>query len=134
MASKAQKALKAGPSKIGAKARAAANKLKSSKSEDKVIEPSAVHSPLKKSPVSTEPPKAGRPDRSTDAKGKHRKEDYTAAKKNASAHPNAPSIGKHSRETAAARKKDASKPPQPKSSGISSIKEAISARKKVRGR
>lgn len=131
MASKAQKALKAGPTSVGAKARAAANKLKDNKpAETKTEAPKA-------SPDKTQPSKrdVASSVKIPESKGKHAKNDYTALKKNTAGNSSTPSIGKHSRETAAARKAAAATPPKPASQSKGkkmSLKEAVSARLKSR--
>jgi len=90
--SKAQKALAAGPSKIGAKARAAASKLKSAGT--------GKHSGPEKQFGSGRP---GKHRKMTG--GRHAKMDLTAAKKNAAGSVDAPSTGKHSKEGVVSRMK-----------------------------
>lgn len=119
--SKAQKALASGPSKIGAKARAAASRLKN------------IGSGKHSGPETDKP--GGKPGKhAMYTGGKHAKMDMTAVKKNNAGSSDAPSKGKHSRESAMAMKVQASKPPKPQGQGISSVKEAVQARRKVRGK
>lgn len=112
------------PSSIGAKARAAAAKLKSAATG-------------KHSGPETDKPGGAPGKHAKYTGGKHAKSDYTAAKKNAAGDLHAASTGKHSREAAMNNKIAASKPPKTlkaQRQGIGSAEEAVSARKKVRGK
>lgn len=111
-------------SSVGAKARAAATRLKG-----KHANPDSKPEPRVDSPA-----RGKHRYLASDAKGKHRLTDSLSVSKNNRGSLDAPSTGKHSREAAMSRKIEASKPPKPQGQGIGSIKEAVMARKKVRSR
>jgi hypothetical protein len=105
--SKAQKALAAGPSKIGAKARAAANKLKKS-TGPKHAKPG--NSDESKSYSSYGNLSTGKHSSEVKRGGKHHAPSAQSAVKNAYGSTSAPSRGRHSKEAAAAGTAPPNKP------------------------
>ena len=122
MASKAQKALKAGPTKIGAKARAAANALKSGngpKADTSKLQKQGKHAPVKTLEAHERSESKKRSETSSSstapAKGKHVRgratgkhaapETASSVMKNALTRSDAPSTGKHSKENLVSKMK-----------------------------
>jgi hypothetical protein len=97
--SKAQKALASGPSKIGAKARAVASKLKEKASAKHGKED--LTATKKNSKGSIDAPSTGKHSKESGYQPKHAaKATPKSVSKNAASNSHTPSIGKHSKEVA----------------------------------